>query len=428
MGLRVYSCERCTKFLCHGGSCNHKYEESLLGKIQFKYTTRGAVCLLPAYILYTSFQYFLIYRLQVFSMDDILSLIFIYASDGDWRAPVHVGLTCKRWRALILDTPTAWRLDQLHRIPADHVSTWIARSGDHRTISLTVPSTATSQWVNVIISHRKRINRLRLHAHHDLLTRELFPMVNTLELFEGNGAYGPIKSWLKVYSMNITPVSYPSLQSLSIYSDNMCTFTMQPIPIPIPVTNLFLESRNLTSWGELLIACASTVVVLTLKVLPGLPSVIRLPTIGFPRLVALIISGDQLPLDLTTPQMSFLHLQACHQRVLSSIDVSGVTSLVLDTQIPDPSHPFTATTRVLIHPGTSSVIAFLRSVSRNPANYPSLSQVAISTAFSIPDQTRDACLSRCITIQPTGDTHYLEDNWRCSHMPNQLCKTLRPTL
>jgi hypothetical protein len=230
-----------------------------------------------------------------------------------------MGLTCKKWRTLILHTPAAWHLDKLHLIPADHVGAWIARSRDYRRISLIVPATATYPWISAIMRYRGQIERLRLHGHLALLALD-FPMVKSLELFEGDGAHGPIRSRIMTYISATTPTSYPFLQSLYIYSNPAWSPSLIPIRTPIPVTTLFLESDRIDYWIGLLLACAPTVVVLTVKILHGHIPIVRPPTISFPNLVALTLSGDQLPLDLTTPRVAFLQLRDCHHRVLSSVD------------------------------------------------------------------------------------------------------------
>ena len=351
-------------------------------------------------------------------MEHVLALVFIYASQYDWKTPLRAALTSKTWRQVILDTPAAWRLDILHRIPSHHVATWIRRSGDHRSILLKVPSAATSQWMRKILPHRKRIKRLRLYAHHDVLTRD-FPIVTGLELFEDGALGEPTNSWLKTYSRNLTPNLYPSLQSLYISSDKPCTLPMESIATLIPVTSLFLECRSIATWGELLIACAPTVVVLTLKVIAGAQVTIRMSAINFPNVAVLIISGYELPFDLVTPRMTFLQLQNCHQRVLSSVNMSGVRSLAIDTRTPDPAHPFPAATRILVHSGTAGIITFLRSLSRNSTNHPNLSEVIVPRDSNIPDQTIMACSNQGITVSRTTDAYALEDVWRSSHMRNQ---------
>jgi hypothetical protein len=344
-------------------------------------------------------------------MEDILRLAFTYASHVDWKAPIHVGLTCPTWRAIILSTPAAWRLDILHHIPYDHVSTWIARSGNHRRISLMIPRKADSHWVYAIMPHRQRINRLRLHSHHHVLTHH-FPIVETLELFEYVMPFETLESVLQMYS-GFTYELYPSLQSLSIMSDRRRRIVpMDPILVPILVTKLFLESSDVQSWAPLL-AAASTIVVLTLKVLPGFDGMGR-QVIDFPNVVSLTLSGEDLPLDLKTPRMTFLRLQNCYRRVLSSIDVSGVTSLIIDTHIPYPSHFFPAVTKILIHPDTAGVLNFLRYLSNSVENHPNLSQVLIPSECQIPDQTLNACRDQGITVRPTEEPDTMEDDWQSS--------------
>jgi hypothetical protein len=341
---------------------------------------------------------------------DGLRLAFTYASNVDWKAPIRVERTCPTWRAIILSSPEVWRLDILHHVPFDRVATWITRSGDHRAISLMFPRQADFRWVDVIMPHRHRISGLRLHSHHHVLSQR-FPMLETLELFEYEGPHQPIDS--QIYARRFTPELYPSLQSLYISSDKRWgTLGMNPISTPVLVTKLFLESRDVQSWAPLLLSAASTVVVLTLNVNRSY-SMDRV-VIDFPKVVALTISGEDLPLELKTPRMTFLRLQNCRERVLSSIDVSGVTSLILDTRIPYRSHFFPTITKILIHPDTAGVLTFLRYLSSNLKNHPNLSQVLIPSECQIPDQTLNACRDQGITVAPTRKPNTMEDDWRSS--------------
>lgn len=53
----------------------------------------------------------------------------------------------------------------------------------------------------------------------------------------------------------------------------------------------------------------------------------RLPPVVFLNLVVLVIGSSFLPLELITPRMTFLGFIACEPNLLSSIDVSRVTTL-----------------------------------------------------------------------------------------------------
>jgi hypothetical protein len=85
-----------------------------------------------------------------------------------------------------------------------------------------------------------------------------------------------------------------------------------------------------------------------------------LPMVTFPNLVALIVRANWLKISLNTPHLTFLQLNSCELHVLSSVDVTHVTVLVIHGHIPDHTHPFPTTMSILLHPGTLCIIPFLQ--------------------------------------------------------------------
>jgi hypothetical protein len=266
--------------------------------------------------------------------------------------------------------------------------------------------------------HRNRIERLRIFHHHDVLTQD-FPMVTTIDFCDGGTPERSTK-WMS-YASYISPKLYPSLTTLNIRCDRPRSMRSLTVCASIPVTSLTLECVLLTQWSGFLIACASTVVILTLKI-SNRSDINPLPTICFPNLVALTIRPSHLPLHPVTPHMTFLRLRYCKQHVLSSVDLSHVTSLVLDKCIPDLTHIFPATTRILIHSGTTGIIGFLQDILESPTSLRDLSCVIIPPEYRVPDHTMQACLSRRITVQSVNDADALEDIWRSSQMPETMRK------
>jgi hypothetical protein len=146
--------------------------------------------------------------------------------------PLRVERTCRRWRAIILDTPAAWRLDCLHFIPADHLGT------DHQGISLTIPRQISSKWVSTIMAHRNRIQQLANFRHHEALQQD-FPMVTTID-FREIYTCETSNMWMS-YASYIGPKLYPSLTTLNIHCKAVKYMPPLTTCASILVTSLFLE-------------------------------------------------------------------------------------------------------------------------------------------------------------------------------------------
>jgi hypothetical protein len=358
----------------------------------------------------------------------MLSCIFQYASNEDWKSPLRIGSTCKQWQAAITEIPEAWRLDKLNLIPADHVDTWIRRSGNHRTFTLIVPPTVTQQWINQVKPHLERVDRLVLNAHHQLLA-ETFPKLTIMEI--SDHYLGSTPSPPRNFPGSISPLLYPSLQALNDYSQIGCTELADDQVIPIPLINLVLKCKDLLHWRNLLVKFSS-IVFFTLTIIPYVPLATTEPAISFPNLVALNLSADSLCIPLSAPRLSFLRLASWNTTVLSAVDVSHVTSLVYDKRFPDHHntyrrpdnlhHTFPATERILVHcEKRGRVSDLLHFLSHDPQYNTKLSEVFISSRVlpMIPDKLIRACLAVGITVRPTEDTFTLEDCWRASHAPHQ---------
>jgi hypothetical protein len=340
--------------------------------------------------------------------------------------PIRIGMTCKEWGAAIIRMPRAWRLDKLHLIPYNHVNAWIKRSGDRR-FTLTVPPSVCHQWIIQVRFHRERVDRLVLSDHHDLLFYG-FPNLTVMELSDHYPSR--MVSPLRMFSGFIRSDSYPSLKSLHVHSMINCTEAADNRLDPIPIINLVLECQHLPLWHNLLVKCSS-IVTLTLTIVPPdwLPT--TEPAISFPNLLALNLSANTLRIPLSTPQLTFLRLGSWNTEVLSAVDVSHVTSLIYDTSFPE-HHPYThrrqpnvhhtfpSTERILVHGQKRGRIHdLLLFLSSHSQCNPKLSEVFIPSGISIPDQLVQESLAVGIIIRRTEDTLTLEDRWRSSHAPHK---------
>lgn len=327
--------------------------------------------------------------------------------------PIWVSLTCKRWREVILDCRPAWSLKLLHLIPDDHIATWIGRSGDHRGIQLTIPRDATDQWLSAIMPHRNRIERLLVLGHHDVMRWD-FPNATTVVTHEDRDVLG---------TSFVTPELYPSLKSLYVYSGGKFDSLETTISASLPVTELHLQCHKLRMWHRLLPSCASTIVTLHISVrVHGEP---RLPPVVFPNLVVLVIGSDYLPLELITPRMTFLgfrgYRKPCQPHLLSSVDVSRVTTLFIDKGVPAhyPSYPsFPSLRRMFVQNRTRNIHPFLQFLLTTPTIHANLKQVVFQGMEFSPDEV-EVAHTRGIALEYTLDSLSMQAKWKKTHIADQ---------
>jgi F-box-like len=347
-------------------------------------------------------------------MDDILRSVFVFASNHDLMSPIRVSLTCKRWREVILDCPPAWRLDRLNEIPADHVATWIARSGDHRSLELEITKQDSDQWVSAIMPHRNRIELLRVYGHYDAIRRG-FPNATTVVIYESSGATQPQPP---LGTSFVTPELYPALKSLKVFSFGQFGSLIPTISASLPVTMLLLECLELRIWYRLLPSCASTIVTLHIGV--ELYREERLPPVVLPNLVVLVIGSSFLPLKLITPRMTFLGFVACEPNLFSSIDVSRVTTLSINKGVPERELPFPSfpsLRRMIVQTGTRYIHRFLDFLSATPTIHANLTQVVFHGMKFTPPEV-EVAQTRGIALEYTLDFVSMEAEWKSSHIAN----------
>jgi hypothetical protein len=353
---------------------------------------------------------------KVVLVDDVLRSIFEFCAAAQWRSPLRMWIICKSWRNVVLKTPRAWRLDVLHRIDEDHIVTWLELAGTRQNIRLIVPQHATVKWLDIVFTRPNRIVYLRLHGHFNLMLKR-FPHVTKLDLFEDDHLirdselYGAIE----LFSLNL----YPSLTTLNIVSMRRSARWSYPITQPPLITTLTLECMYPRNWKRLIVACASTIVDLKLSFPPNCEEFSDSAPTALPNLAAFSIRASRFDMLILTPQLTFLHLYPSNLAILWSIDMSHVTTLVVEQPIHDSLFSFPAIERILVdsHSGTENFLVFLLTLPRGD-RFPHLSRIAVPIElYNKVSPPLEKVRERGVILEVVTDTQVVEDEWKSLHVP-----------
>ena len=288
-----------------------------------------------------------------------------------------MGVICKSWKNVVLNTPRAWRLDVLHRINEDYVSTWLERAGMNQTIRLIVPQHVSAKWLDIVFTHPNRMVYLRLHDHFDFVLK-IFPRMTKLDLFEEPHRLreSVLVGVMEHFSLDL----YPSFTTLNIVSMRRHARLTYPGTPPPPITTLTLECMYPHQWKCLLVACASTIVVLTLSFPPNCEAFSDSALTVLLKLAALTLRADRFDIQISTPQLTFLHLHRWNPTILWSIDTSHVTTLFIESSIPGTAFSFPALERILLNSYSyeKNLLGFIINLASDDTILPRLSQIAAS--------------------------------------------------
>lgn len=225
---------------------------------------------------------------------EILSLIFEYCGKEEWKSPLRIAAVSKRWRNIVLGTPSAWSyLNMARRWKRDVISTYLQRSAQ---CPLHIFSPKSSVVPLSMIAHR-------LHC----LSIETIPLGI-------DGMIFPSLTWLSfrhdVYGKTpllIRRTWFPSLRHLScgpIISSLQTEWTPDDFP---PLLTLFLIEPPDFIWFSIVRACRNTLSSLRLHLdVPfsqGGEHQIVLPRLQCLELQNLIGGDRSWPIGIETPML-----------------------------------------------------------------------------------------------------------------------------
>lgn len=94
---------------------------------------------------------------------DILSIIFLEATQKDDRAPFVLGGVCRLWRQSMLDTPRVWSLVHWNRIKLEAVPVILARGGSWP-IHLTIAEKLDGEFIDALTQAPERVTCLTISS------------------------------------------------------------------------------------------------------------------------------------------------------------------------------------------------------------------------------------------------------------------------
>lgn len=277
---------------------------------------------------------------------DVLSLVFIACSQGQWNAPQVIGAVCRLWRNVLFSTPRAWAYVRLDGLGVTQRQRWMKRSGVVGVHAL------TNGWISspVVGADRIRCDLLTtLSVSSDEqswlgLLDGYFPQLKTLKL-ASQGAYtGPQPLDRALYRNLLDRDFFPSLKELHLIELSLSgAFLFKGKELPSLEELVFARPKG-NAWIQIMEDAAPSLASVGLWLGPqnSLKGDDKPPVICLPRLTHLtfIIEGSpfigtsdfRFPVDISTPRLRSYH-EWTSMLVTSPVhqDVASVSEAFIDS-------------------------------------------------------------------------------------------------
>jgi hypothetical protein len=113
---------------------------------------------------------------------DVLSLIFEFCGEDDWRTPLLISEVSRHWREVVLATPRAWAFPRLKDFKSHHqmIHRFFSRSG-HCPLHIDLPLSMDDPR-RIFSSVEKRLKCLSAHVNNEDVEGRVFPILDRLTL------------------------------------------------------------------------------------------------------------------------------------------------------------------------------------------------------------------------------------------------------
>jgi hypothetical protein len=306
---------------------------------------------------------------------DVLSLIFEFCGEDDWRTTLLISEVSRHWREVVLATPRAWAFLRLSDFKSDHqiIHRFFSRSGHcplHIYLSLSINDPS-----RILASIEKGLKCLSTCAITNYFEGRVFPILDRLTL---RHAY-----YTQTDISRLNEIRFPSLRHLlceipltnSIGGSSGVTRWAFP-----PLQTLSLQITRDLAWLNLLTAVKNTLISLKLYLLQN--CTIQNPQISLPALKCLDIESPFWLLDLKTPVLETYreNTRQSLDKFLSYEDIQNVRNMRSNRPPTLSSVPLLEILQLNDESHVSSVFAQLAS---NEFLCPNLREVELATYKNI---------------------------------------------
>jgi hypothetical protein len=312
---------------------------------------------------------------------DVLSLIFEFCGEDDWRTTLLISEVSRHWRETVLATPRAWAFLQLNDFKIKHqmIDRFFSRSG-HCPLHIYLPS-AMVYSAQILSSVENRLQCLSTYFINNYMEGRVFPVLDRLTLRQG------YNSLMEISRFN--DIQFPSLRHLlcSISLTNSISEISGVIGWNFPpLQTLSLEMTGDLAWLSLLRAVKNTLISLRLHLVQHCRiqnSQINLPVLKSLEIQCWHDERPFWPLDLKTSVLE-TYLELTRRSVDESLyhrDTQNVRNLRSDRTPTLSSFPLLEILQ--LDNDESHVFAVFAKLASNGSLCPNLQEVELATYKNI---------------------------------------------
>lgn len=319
---------------------------------------------------------------------DVLSLVFEFCANDDWKIPLTLAAVSRSWRIAALASPRVWSFIKLEDCPSqDMITLFLGRSGD-------CPIHASTFSANPFTLFERFAHRLQcLSFDMDHQFRPI-PFQNLKRLIF-------ISSDVDIPLSLISVAYFPALRYLvcrgTLYNDFGDGLDLDSIPIinfP-PLEELFLFITNDYTWSVVLRGCKGTLLSLNLYTFNYPSDVLDLGSISkLPLCQTIVIDCWDLPgpiwvFGIETPLLTYyaeFHYNTLHDDGCLHTDTGRVVHLRTNQQ-PPPSSAVPNLQILEIDFLNVSLLNYLSKLFSNEGAYPKLERISYCERGDSPDES-----------------------------------------
>ncbi|KIM30846.1 hypothetical protein M408DRAFT_21669 [Serendipita vermifera MAFF 305830] len=379
---------------------------------------------------------------------DVLSLVFIEVCQEDWKAPKVLGIVCRHWREVLLNTPRAWACIHIGPrstyVPLNILSLWLSRCGACK-LHASFSTSTKADMAEVVCRHGANLQCLSLFHHFHCLRHD-FPQLQELRLGPEKLLFGSAPE----LAPELTPLAEKkegenessTILSLKRFPKLVCLHLHSPaleVMEDIAHEALFPALRELhihtygSQWHRIIRNCAQSLITLAVEVSRlsekwAIEDLMETP-IELPNLQNLHYIFNAF-WYLDPPKLETPNLQAYYQVGGTPMLVHPQASLASHIFLKQPQSvhwtKFSSMTHLQITDVPHRITQLLEELQVTPQLCPLLTSVkCISFWISSHEKTdAEACITQRSKITGTQiQFQYLESRTGGSHMGYSLCYT-----
>jgi hypothetical protein len=225
---------------------------------------------------------------------DVISLIFEFCGEDNWRTPLRIAGVSRQWRDIALATPRVWAFLDVHECSdAELVGHFFKHSGQ-RPLHVCLHE---SQCLTILSDVIKRLECLSIYNNSHMEEYPVFPKLKRFSLG---------KAGRRIEISDLCTTCFPALHELicaPVIEGNVTSTLRSMKPVLPPLQVLSVTTGWNTVWLDLLISCRSSLESLRLYFEMPFPATsgLVLPMLKCLEIVLWMPNPDGWPIDLKTP-------------------------------------------------------------------------------------------------------------------------------